>query len=382
MAVMQYQRSRHVRRLVLTLTLALTIVLVSGGRAAAADQVVYGDGLANGWQNWSWSSSVHFLAWGGYNGSQAMAWQVTGAWGGLYLHTDSAVQTVADSALELALLATQWNQRLLVAVYGADGRPVGHSRPLAELGGDPAPGRWTTYRIPLASLGAGGQRIAGVILQDATGAPQATIMVDEVRLTGTALASVPVAGASGCGGVPAYGEIRWENSAQNGTPGRPTDPGRFWGHPGWRAYYDRIDGACTGTTEQILEWAARKWGFDRLGYPDLAKAMAVLETWWRQASVGNHGEIGILQVHPVNWPDWEPGTWSTAYAADYAMAVVRSHYDGASWLGDATKGDLRGSVAAWYCGCAYSGGDWYASWVFQYYETKPWKRPGQPPEWF
>jgi hypothetical protein len=110
--------------------------------------------------------------------------------------------------------------------------------------------------------------------------------------------------------------------------------------------------------------------------------MAVQETWWRENFVGVYGEVGILQIHPAFWPDYQPATWSTAYAADYAMAVIRSYYDGAQWLGDATKGDLRGSVAAWYCGCAYNGWGWYASTAFTYNDTKPWRRPGQPPEWF
>jgi hypothetical protein len=182
--------------------------------------------------------------------------------------------------------------------------------------------------------------------------------------------------------VPAYPEVRHENAAANATRGRATNPGNFYGHPAWRWYYDRIDGACTGTTEQILEWAAKKWGFDQLGYPDLAKAMAVLETWWKNAFIGASGEVGILQIHTAFWPDYQPATWSTAYAADYAMAVVRSFYDGASWLGDATRGDLRGSVAAWNCGCAHNGWNWYANAAMNYNDTKPWKRAGQPPEWF
>src|SRR5262249_43617846 len=116
---------------------------------------------------------------------------------------------------------------------------------------------------------------------------------------------------------------------------------------------------------------------------DLAKAMAVLETFWRQSFIGPaYGEVGILQVNPRYLPDWEPATWSTAYAADYAMAVIRSYYDGVSWLGWRTAGNIRDSVAAWQCGCPYNGWNWYASTVFRYYDSKPWRRPGQPPEWF
>ncbi len=194
--------------------------------------------------------------------------------------------------------------------------------------------------------------------------------------------STVAAAAVDCSAIPAYPEIRPnDNATANQTPGRPTDPNAFYGEPNWQPYYAQINGACTGTTEQILEWAAKKWGFDDLGYPDLAKAIGVVESWWRQPTIGIHGEVGILQVNPV-WPDYGPAQWSTAYAADYAMAVIRSHYDGNSFLGGQTAGDLQGAVAAWECGCAYNGGGWYATRVFDYYNSKPWQHPGVPPDWF
>lgn len=177
-------------------------------------------------------------------------------------------------------------------------------------------------------------------------------------------------------------EIRPENAVFNATPGRPTRPELFNADPSFRPYYDAINGAFVGTTEDILAWAASKWGFDRLGYPDLAKAMAVQESWWKQAAVGPTGAVGILQVNPPYWPDTDPARWSTAYNADYTMAVVRYLYDAGSWLGNGTTGNLRNAVAAWECGCGYNGGAYYAERVFTYNLSKPWLQPNQPPEWF
>jgi hypothetical protein len=111
--------------------------------------------------------------------------------------------------------------------------------------------------------------------------------------------------------------------------------------------------------------------------------MAAVETWWRQEHVGaNYGELGILQVNPGAWPDAGPAAWSTAYSADYAMAVVRHHYDGQSWLGAATKAtsgtpSRRGSAAAAGTAVARTRRGCSA-----YLDTKPWLRPGVPPEWF
>jgi hypothetical protein len=382
------------RRLVGITIMAFAVVL-AGGRipgAMASDYAIYSEGLASGWQNWSWGSYVNFTQWGGAWGSQSIGWQINGAWAGLYLHTDSAVQTAGGTALVFALMGSRPGQQLNIAVYGTNGQPIGGYRRLSDVGGDPVAYQWKWYNIPLSTFGAAGQSIAGVVIQDGNGWAQPMIQVDELKLTGVGGGSTTVSqtpsgggttssGSGNCLGVPAYPEIRWDNWTQNQTLGRHTNPNNFNGFAGWRWYYDQIDGNCVGTTEQILEWAAKKWGFDQLGYPDLAKAIGVIETWWHMSHIGPYGEVGILQVHPV-WPGYGPASWSTGYAADYAMAVIRSHYDGASWLGGATKGDLRGSVAAWNCGCAYNGWNWYANGVFNYINTRPWKRPGQPPEWF
>ena len=44
------------------------------------------------------------------------------------------------------------------------------------------------------------------------------------------------------------------------------------------SYVSRVDGNFTGTTDEILQWGACKWGFDE----DLVRAIAATETWWKQ----------------------------------------------------------------------------------------------------
>jgi hypothetical protein len=376
------------RRMAVLLAYVLAFVLVPWAspkaatvQAATADQVMYGDRLAAPWSNWSWSSNVN-LAYTAtvYRGAQAISWRATAAWGGLYLHTNTAVPTTPTTKLQFAVRASQANQQLSVSIYGTNNRVLG-TQPLAQVGGVPPANSWKAYDVPLSKLGAAEQQVTGVVLQDAAGKAQPNVLVDEIQLVGVATGTGTPPPTTNCSTVPAYTEIRPNNTPFNQTAGRPTDPAKFTGVESWRPYYNKINGACTGTTEQILEWAAKKWGFDQLGHADLAKAMAVVETWWDQRAVGAHGEVGILQVRP-GWPDWEKAQNSTAYAADYAMAVVRSHYDGNSWLGAQTTHKLRDSVAAWECGCANNGANWYATRVWEYNQSKPWKRPGQPPEWF
>ena len=391
---------------VLTTSVALLTGLAVGPAAADARQSVYGDGLAAGWSDWSWGGSLEAASPTGQGGSAALSYRVDTAWGGLYLHTDDAVGTSPDTALELAVRPEDEGAVLGLVLYGDDLRPIGDAQVLAGGAALPA-GRWSSLRVPLRELGADGRAVTGLSLQDLSGRTGQRLHVDDVAFSATAGAPAPVA-APPAAPQPAAPqpvapapvvpqpvapqpvdpqpagarEVRPDNAVPNATRGRPTDPSQFFGHEGFRPYYAKVDGAFTGTTEEILGWAAAKWGFDAMSVPDLARAMAVTETWWRQEHVGANGELGILQVRPGAWPDPDPARWSTAYSADYGMAVVRSHYDGNSWLGEATRGDLRGSVAAWECGCAGNGGGWYASQVFGNLQTRPWLRPGVPPEWF
>ena len=48
-------------------------------------------------------------------------------------------------------------------------------------------------------------------------------------------------------------------------------------------YAWRIDGNFTGTTDEIIQWAACKWGFDE----DTVRAQAVQESYWRQDGLGD-----------------------------------------------------------------------------------------------
>src|SRR6185503_9117623 len=68
--------------------------------------------------------------------------------------------------------------------------------------------------------------------------------------------------------------------------GHTIDPAMFSGDDARsRRIATRIDGRFTGTTEEILRWAACKWGVDE----DLVKAQAAIESWWRQTNKGDYG---------------------------------------------------------------------------------------------
>src|SRR5262245_55372974 len=106
--------SSTARRLIAVTVLALTLLLAIGGlsSAIAADHVIYSEGLANGWQNWSWSSYVNFWQSGGSWGAFSIGWQINSGWAGLFLHTDSAVQTASGTSLQFAVMGSRPGQQL------------------------------------------------------------------------------------------------------------------------------------------------------------------------------------------------------------------------------------------------------------------------------
>jgi hypothetical protein len=108
----------------------------------------------------------------------------------------------------------------------------------------------------------------------------------------------------------------------------------------------RIDGDFTGTTDEIIQWGACKWGFDE----DLVRAVAVVESWWKQSTVGDNGDsFGLLQVRaPVHVGTFPYARDSTAYNVDFSLAWRRACYDGEfTWMNHAGKqgGYAQGVVA-------------------------------------
>jgi hypothetical protein len=115
-----------------------------------------------------------------------------------------------------------------------------------------------------------------------------------------------------------------------------------------------VTGHYRGTTDEILQWAARKWGFD----PDLFRAVAAVESWWKMSAVGDGGlSFGIFQMKKTYHCCPPLSSKYTAFNADYYGARLRAYYDGKeTWLNDGERGeryragDVWGSVGTWYAG--------------------------------
>ena len=147
----------------------------------------------------------------------------------------------------------------------------------------------------------------------------------------------------------------------------------------------RIDGDFTGTTAEILRWAACKWGINQ----DIVFAQAAVESWWRQTTMGDWQPNGCPPGHgpgvdgrpglcPQSWGilqnryPYEPSAWpwiatSTAMNADAAYAIWRSCYDGyATWLNTVPHVGKYKAGNVWGCVGRWDAGRWFGPQADQY----------------
>jgi hypothetical protein len=200
-------------------------------------------------------------------------------------------------------------------------------------------------------------------------------------------------------------ENRPGNKAFNDTTGQRVGPSFFpqGDSPQVKTLLSRINGDFTGTTEEILRWAACKWGISQ----DVVFAQAAVESWWRQDDLGDWGtqarlcppghgpgvdgragqcpqSYGILQVrYPYQQASWPGAEASTAMNVDAAYAIWRSCYDGyEAWLNDEPRGqdygpgDLWGCVGRWYAGSWHTpAANQYIATVREYLRQRAWEQP-------
>jgi hypothetical protein len=179
--------------------------------------------------------------------------------------------------------------------------------------------------------------------------------------------------------------------------------------PRWNKYIlARITGHFTGTTDEIFQWAAVKWGIP----DDIIRTVAYMESDWHQSNHGDYvhdrakclagyGKLpcpvtfGIVGVRSTNWPGIFP--WnrdSTAAAVDVLGGWLRGCYEGWVWWlrdhgnrshGVYRAGDIWGCVGTWYSGNWLDGSaatpgssEDYIHRAEFWYQHRPWLSTGFP----
>lgn len=137
---------------------------------------------------------------------------------------------------------------------------------------------------------------------------------------------------------------------------------------------------ATATTDEIIQWAAHKWGIDE----DLIRAVAVKESYWRMEAVGDlntpgNESYGLTQVRRSTHAGTHPlSATSTGFNVDYFGWYFRFMFDGnAPYLG---AGYVAGSedvaLNGWNRGVAQSPeGTAYVNEVRQNITEQEWRLP-------
>lgn len=169
---------------VVALLIALSTLAAAPTTSHAADPKIYADGLATGWTDWSWDTTVNLANGSPARGSTSAAVTYDKAWGGFYMHTTSAVNVTGSTVLRFWVHGGSGNQRIKVLIRDAADKASASVDIAAQAG------TWKAVEVTMAQLGFAGL-VGGVVLQDASGGPQPTFFVDDVSLGGTGLSAQP-----------------------------------------------------------------------------------------------------------------------------------------------------------------------------------------------
>jgi hypothetical protein len=164
----------------------------------------------------------------------------------------------------------------------------------------------------------------------------------------------------------------------------------------------QITGNYTGTTDEILQWVACKWGID----VNIVRAEAVQESHWHQNQLGDYTtnqslcppgtwngsscyqSYGILQIKYTYFKtEWPMSQQDTAFNAEFVYGWIRNCYEGwTDYLYSLTPspgypsyhaGDIWGCLGFWFSGGWYtSGAINYINIIKQDYQQKPWLQQG------
>ena len=115
---------------------------------------IYYDALNSNWSSNSWGSRINLSNTSPvFSGTRSITFTATSAWGGLSFYNNAGINTKPYAYLYFAMQASKNNQSYAVMVSGNNNQWL-TQLPLTKYGGNPVPGSWKQYKIPLADLNA------------------------------------------------------------------------------------------------------------------------------------------------------------------------------------------------------------------------------------
>jgi len=178
-AILDHVKARNVRNVTVSEGVALT-----EGRTTdpiTNYTVVYDNMLGDGFGNWSWATHSLDERATVYSGLSSISFEPD-SWNALYFHHVSGLDVSQYESLELMVHGGATGGQK-VKVEFRDGTPVlGWTTLDAALGRPLQAGSWQKVTIPFASLGLSSGVLRDLYIQDASGANQGTVYLDDLRL--------------------------------------------------------------------------------------------------------------------------------------------------------------------------------------------------------
>lgn len=155
------------------------------------------------------------------------------------------------------------------------------------------------------------------------------------------------------GGVPSY-------FYQNATLGGQFPPAAF----------AAVDGAYSGTTDDIIRVYACKWGIDE----DVVRAQAWVETRWHQDCAAAHGGSGCVEVGDLDNPPGDPGSAGDGAFIPATSITPDNVFSGFDAFANAPSGQLTCDSGNTDCTTSQaSHWDTWGMWQDKvYYEWETW----------
>ena len=168
-----------------TVTLSEGVAL-SEGRTGdpAGETIVYEDTLGDGFADWSWAAHSLSATNPLHGGVSSISFEADN-WEALYFHHGTGLEASQYKSLELWVHGgTTGGQKVRVDFYDGN-TPLGSTSVDGILGQPIQAGTWQRVSIPLSAIGLTSGTIRDLYIQDTSGTNQATLYIDNIRLTQT-----------------------------------------------------------------------------------------------------------------------------------------------------------------------------------------------------
>ena len=157
------------------------LLCVADVASAAAERIVYGDGLTSGFENWSWAVNSFAQTSVVHAGANAISFEPDG-WAGIFIHSSAAIAFSDHASLRLHVRgAAPGGQQLSVSFQLGQTTVWSLDASTVVAGGSVSAGEWRVLSVDFA--GAPGTHFDGLILSDRTGGNQSVVYIDDIVLT-------------------------------------------------------------------------------------------------------------------------------------------------------------------------------------------------------